>query len=79
MPSSVLVKAGRCPRTSTSRAAGSNSTSPILIRGAWTDWRPALQRPDPGQQLAEVERLDQVVVRARVQAQRSGRPGCPAR
>ena len=35
MPSSVLVKAGRCPQTSTSRAAGSNSTSPILIRGAW--------------------------------------------
>jgi hypothetical protein len=35
MPSSVLVKAGRSPRTSTSRAAGSNWTSPRVIRGAW--------------------------------------------
>src|SRR6516165_1213915 len=28
--------------------------------GRLADRRPALQRPDPGQQLAEVERLDQV-------------------
>ena len=35
MPSSVPVSAGRSPRISTSRAAGSNSTSPILIRGDW--------------------------------------------
>jgi hypothetical protein len=41
---------------------------PDLDPGRLADRRPALQRPDPGQQLAEVERLDQVVVRARVQA-----------
>ena len=35
MPSSVPVRAGRCPLISTSRAAGSNSTSPIFIRGDW--------------------------------------------
>ena len=33
MPSSVAVREGRSPQTSTSRAAGSNSSSPITIRG----------------------------------------------
>src|SRR5271166_1679854 len=39
-----------------------------LDPGRLADRWPALQRPEPGQQLAEVERLDQVVIRARVQA-----------
>src|SRR4029077_15431910 len=41
---------------------------PDLDPGRRDGGRPALRGPDPGQQLAEVERLDQVVVRARVQA-----------
>ena len=36
--------------------------------GRLANLRAALQRPQPGQQFAEVERLDQVVVGARVQA-----------
>ena len=67
MPSSVAVREGRYPETSASRAAGSNSTSPILIPGGLADRWPALQRAQPGQQLTEVERLDQVVIRAGVQ------------
>ena len=47
MPSSVAVKAGRCPRTSTSRAVGSNSTSPIVIR--------ALQRRPPVSQAPRIK------------------------
>src|SRR5258707_2531700 len=41
---------------------------PDLDPGRLDGRRPALQRPDPGQQLTEVERLDQVVVPAPVQA-----------
>src|ERR1700761_3739528 len=36
--------------------------------GRLADRGPALQGPQPGQQLTEVERLDQVVIGARVQA-----------
>src|SRR5271157_6575997 len=48
-----------------------------LDPGRMADRRPALQRPEPGQQLAEVERLDQVVIRARVQAGDPVRRGVP--
>lgn len=66
MLSSVAVKAGRSPQTNASRATGSKSTSPILIRGVWlTGGLRCSARP--GQQLAEVEQLDQVVVGASVQ------------
>jgi hypothetical protein len=43
------------------------------------DRRPALQGPEPGEELTEVERLDQVVVGPRVQAGDPVRGGVPGR
>src|SRR4029077_7182937 len=50
---------------------------PDLDPGRLADRRPALQRPDPGQQLAEVERLDPGVGPAPPQAGGPGGGGGP--
>ena len=79
MPSSVPVSAGRCAPIRTSLAAGSNTHVTHDQLGRLGHPGPPLQRPDPGQQLGEIKRLDQVVVGALVQSGDPVRRACPGR
>ena len=68
---SVPVSPGFLPSTRTSRVAGLNSRSPEDQARRLEGRGPALQCPDPSQQLLEVEGLDEVVVGSLVE------PGYP--
>ena len=68
MLNSVDVRFTEAPRTSISRRAGSSVRAPRRDRWAVNGAGPPLERPDAGHELPEVEGLDQVVVRAGVEA-----------
>ena len=65
---SVAVRLISLPWTLTRWRAGSRAEPTRAEHGGVDAARPALQCAYPGQQLAEVEWLDQIVVRARVEA-----------
>ena len=65
---SVAVRFSGRPPAVTVRVAGSSATLPRSRTGPSTAARAALERADAGEQLAEVERLDEVVVGAGVEA-----------